>query len=80
MGQVILLTPLPICRGGVADAAPACQRNPLRGTLLLASSHMWVAQGHHARAPKAVGRVLAYEQKVKGDSANAKLPELIPRL
>lgn len=51
-----------------------------RGTLLLASSHMWVAQGHHARARKAVGRVLAYEQKVKAILPTPNFPELIPRL
>ncbi|MFP6849025.1 MAG: LuxR C-terminal-related transcriptional regulator [Pseudomonas sp.] len=51
-----------------------------RGTLLLASSHLWVAQGHHARARMAVGRVLAYSQRVKAILPTPNFPELIPRL
>ncbi|MGE6791388.1 LuxR C-terminal-related transcriptional regulator [Pseudomonas guineae] len=51
-----------------------------RGTLLLASSHLWVAQGHHERARMAVCRVLAYEQKVKEILPTPNFPELIPRL
>ncbi|MDX1299206.1 MAG: LuxR C-terminal-related transcriptional regulator [Pseudomonas sp.] len=51
-----------------------------RGTLLLASSHLWIAQGHHERARLAVDRVLAYEQKVKAILPTPNFPELIPRL
>lgn len=51
-----------------------------RGTLLLASSHLWIAQGHYARARMALGRVLAYEQKVKAILPTPNFPELIPRL
>ena len=51
-----------------------------RGTLLLASSHLWVAQGHHARARMAIGRVLGYAQRVKAILPTPNFPELIPRL
>jgi LuxR family maltose regulon positive regulatory protein len=51
-----------------------------RGTLLLASSHLWVAQGHYARAREAVGRVLDYERRVKAILPTPNFPELIPRL
>jgi ATP/maltotriose-dependent transcriptional regulator MalT len=50
-----------------------------RGTLLLASSHLWVAQGHHARARVAATRVLGYEQRVKAVLPTPNFPELIPR-
>ena len=51
-----------------------------RGTLLLASSHLWIAQGHHERARLAVDRVLAYAQRVKAILPTPNFPELIPRL
>lgn len=51
-----------------------------RGTLLLASSHLWVAQGHYARAREAVSRVLDYERRVKAILPTPNFPELIPRL
>lgn len=51
-----------------------------RGTLLLASSHLWVAQGHHERARLAVDRVLAYAQRVEAILPTPNFPELIPRL
>jgi LuxR family transcriptional regulator, maltose regulon positive regulatory protein len=51
-----------------------------RGTLLLASSHLWIAQGHYERARMAVGRVLAYSQRVEAILPTPNFPELIPRL
>jgi LuxR family transcriptional regulator, maltose regulon positive regulatory protein len=51
-----------------------------RGTLLLASSHLWVAQGHYQRARQAATRVLDYAQKVKAVLPTPNFPELIPRL
>ncbi|MGB4073477.1 MAG: LuxR C-terminal-related transcriptional regulator [Pseudomonas sp.] len=51
-----------------------------RGTLLLASSHLWVAQGHCGRAREAATRVLAYERRVKAILPTPNFPELIPRL
>ena len=50
-----------------------------RGTLLLASSHLWIAQGHYARARVAATRVLSYEQRVKAVLPTPNFPELIPR-
>ena len=50
-----------------------------RGTLLLASSHLWVAQGHRQRAREAATRVLGYERRVKAVLPTPNFPELIPR-
>ncbi len=50
-----------------------------RGTLLLVSSHLWIAQGHYARARVAATRLLGYEQRVKGVLPTPNFPELIPR-
>ena len=50
-----------------------------RGTLLLASCHLWIAQGHYARARIAATRVLGYEQRVKAVLPTPNFPELIPR-
>ena len=50
-----------------------------RGTLLLASSHLWIAQGYYARARIAATRVLGYEQRVKAVLPTPNFPELIPR-
>lgn len=51
-----------------------------RGTLLLASSQLWFAQGHSERALTAVKRVLAYAQRVEAILPTPNFPELIPRL
>ena len=51
-----------------------------RGTLLLASSRLWFAQGHNERALTAVKRVLAYAQRVEAILPTPNFPELIPRL
>lgn len=69
----------------LAEAERQMQRQrvsePLyRGTLLLASSHLWIAQGHFARAREAVTRVLGYERRVKAILPTPNFPELIPRL
>jgi len=50
-----------------------------RGTLLLVSSHLWIAQGHYKRARVAATRVLGYEQRVKAVLPTPNFPELIPR-
>jgi ATP/maltotriose-dependent transcriptional regulator MalT len=50
-----------------------------RGALLLASSHLWVAQGHLSRAQLAATRVLDYAQRVKAILPTPHFPELIPR-
>ncbi|MFZ3153887.1 LuxR C-terminal-related transcriptional regulator [Pseudomonas sp.] len=50
-----------------------------RGTLLLASSHLWIAQGHRQRAREAATRVLGYERRVKAVLPTPNFPELIPR-
>ncbi|MCU1715729.1 LuxR C-terminal-related transcriptional regulator [Pseudomonas sp. 5P_3.1_Bac2] len=69
----------------LAEAERLMQRQhvcePLyRGTLLLASSHLWISQGHYARAREAATRVLSYKQKVKAILPTPNFPELIPRL
>lgn len=69
----------------LAEAERQMQRQrvsePLyRGTLLLASSHLWIAQGHFSRAREAVTRVLGYERRVKAILPTPNFPELIPRL
>jgi LuxR family maltose regulon positive regulatory protein len=69
----------------LAEAERQMQRQrvsePLyRGTLLLASSHLWIAQGYFARAREAVTRVLGYELRVKAILPTPNFPELIPRL
>ncbi|WP_083491730.1 LuxR C-terminal-related transcriptional regulator [Pseudomonas taeanensis] len=51
-----------------------------RGVLLLASSHLWVWQGHHERAREAVGRVLEHRQRVQAMLPPPLFPELVPRL
>lgn len=50
-----------------------------RGALLLASSHLWVAQGHVSRAQLAATRVLGYAERVKSLLPTPHFPELIPR-
>jgi LuxR family maltose regulon positive regulatory protein len=50
-----------------------------RGALLLASSHLWMAQGHLSRAQLAATRVLGYAQRVKAILPTPHFPELIPR-
>ncbi|WP_158271552.1 LuxR C-terminal-related transcriptional regulator [Pseudomonas sp. HMWF032] len=50
-----------------------------RGTLLLASCHLWLAQGHRERARLAATRVLGYSQRVKAILPTPNFPELIPR-
>jgi LuxR family maltose regulon positive regulatory protein len=69
----------------LAEAERLMQRQhvcePLyRGTLLLASSHLWISQGHYARVREAATRVLDYKQKVKAILPTPNFPELIPRL
>jgi ATP/maltotriose-dependent transcriptional regulator MalT len=51
-----------------------------RGVLLLASSQLWVWQGHHERAREAVSRVLKHRQRVQAMLPPPLFPELVPRL
>lgn len=50
-----------------------------RGTLLLASSCLWLRQGHVQRAREAATRVLGYARRVKAMLPPPNFPELIPR-
>lgn len=50
-----------------------------RGILLLASSRLWMSQGHQQRAREAATRVLNYRRRVKVMLPPPNFPELIPR-
>lgn len=51
-----------------------------RGVLLLASSHLWIRQGHQQRAREALTRVLDYRQRTQALLPPPHFPELVPRL
>lgn len=51
-----------------------------RGVLLLASSHLWLRQGHQARARVALTRVLNYLRRAQSELPPPNFPELLPRL
>ncbi|NQD94971.1 helix-turn-helix transcriptional regulator, partial [Pseudomonas sp. CrR25] len=51
-----------------------------RGVLLLASSRLWLWQGHQQRAREAVSRVLDYRQRLQAMLPPPQFPELVPRL
>ncbi|TWC29783.1 ATP/maltotriose-dependent transcriptional regulator MalT [Pseudomonas sp. SJZ079] len=69
----------------LAEAERLMQRHRVadslyRGVLLLASSHLWVWQGHHERAREAVSRVLKHRQRLQAMLPPPLFPELVPRL
>ncbi|WP_369959871.1 LuxR C-terminal-related transcriptional regulator [Pseudomonas benzenivorans] len=51
-----------------------------RGVLLLASSRLWLWQGHRPRAREALSRVLEHGQRHRALLPPATFPELLPRL
>ncbi|MEX6501371.1 LuxR C-terminal-related transcriptional regulator [Pseudomonas zhanjiangensis] len=51
-----------------------------RGVLLLASSHLWLRQGHQERAREALTRVLNYLRRAQSELPPPNFPELLPRL
>ncbi|ARU89513.1 LuxR C-terminal-related transcriptional regulator [Pseudomonas sp. M30-35] len=69
----------------LAEAERLMQRHRVadtlyRGVLLLASSQMWIWQGHHERAREALSRVLEYHQREQAMLPPQYYPELIVRL
>lgn len=51
-----------------------------RGVLLLASSHLWIRQGHRERARDAMTRVLDYRRRAQAMLPPPHFPELVTRL
>ncbi|WP_339486259.1 LuxR C-terminal-related transcriptional regulator [Pseudomonas sp. EL_65y_Pfl2_R95] len=69
----------------LAEAERLMQRHRVadtlyRGVLLLASSQLWIWQGHRKRARQALTRVLAYHKREQGMLPPQYYPELIVRL
>ncbi|HBX55626.1 LuxR C-terminal-related transcriptional regulator [Pseudomonas sp. UBA2684] len=76
---------LPAAFARLAEAERLMQRQRVaetlyRGVLLLASSRLWMWQGHHDRARIALTRVLGYRQREQAMLPPPAFPELIPRL
>nr|WP_010486492.1 LuxR C-terminal-related transcriptional regulator [Pseudomonas sp. S9] len=69
----------------LAEAERLMQRHRVadtlyRGVLLLASSQLWIGQGHHERAREALTQVLAYHRREHAMLPPQYYPELIVRL
>jgi ATP/maltotriose-dependent transcriptional regulator MalT len=76
---------LPAAFAQLAQAERLMQRQRVaetlyRGVLLLASSRLWIWQGHHQRARDALTRVLGYRQRTQAMLPPPHFPELTPRL
>ena len=74
---------LPAAFAQLAEAERWMQRQRVsdslyRGVLLLASSRLWIYQGHHRRAREALTRVLGHRLETSVPPPN--FPELFPRL
>lgn len=76
---------VPAAFARLAEAERLMQRQRVadtlyRGVLLLASSRLWLWQGHHERAREALSRVLEHGQRHHALLPPAPFPELLPRL
>lgn len=76
---------LPAAFAQLAEAERLMQRQRVadslyRGVLLLASSRLWIWQGHHQRARETLTRVVSHRQRTQATLPPPQFPELNPRL